>query len=343
MSKLLHLAEHRLLADSLIRYGIRRKLEARAKRCAAEQTPDAEIIQELQDRALAESTDRANEQHYEVPTAYFKYALGKRLKYSSAYWPTGCNSLDEAEEYMLERSCQHAQLWDGQEILELGCGWGSLTLYMAEHYPNSKITAISNSHSQREYIMAEAKLRGFNNVNVQTVDINDFNPSKQFDRVVSVEMFEHVRNHQALFGRLANWLKDDARVFIHVFAHKSQAYLFEPEGDGKERDWMAEYFFTGGIMPSVTLLPHAAEGHLELLKQWEINGTHYSKTLEAWLNKQDANEKAIRNIFKECYGPKGTSLWIQRWRMFYMACSELFAFDKGNEWVVMHYCFGKAE
>jgi cyclopropane-fatty-acyl-phospholipid synthase len=206
---------------------------------------------------------------------------------------------------------------------------------MAAHYPESKITSISNSHSQRAFIESQAKERGLSNLTVITCDINAFQPEGHFDRIVSVEMFEHLRNHRELLKRVHQWLKPDGKLFVHIFAHKTEAYLFEAKSS---KDWMSKYFFTGGIMPSADLLPTAAE-HLTLEESWPVNGTHYSKTLEAWLKKQDQNKNEVLAIFNECYGKKDAKLWAQRWRIFYMACSELFAFSGGNEWMVMHYRF----
>jgi cyclopropane-fatty-acyl-phospholipid synthase len=237
---------------------------------------------------------------------------------------------------MLKLTCERAKLVNGQAILELGCGWGSLSFWMAEHYPESTITSMSHSKTQKAWIDAEAKRRGLNNLEVITADINDFQASNTYDRIVSIEMFEHLRNHTLLFERLSNWLNPNGLIFAHVFAHKQATYLFEVE---HERDWMAQYFFTGGIMPSVELLPKAAKG-FNLVDQWMVNGMHYSKTLEAWLKKQDRHEKLIKEQFQKTYG-KDTPLWIQRWRIFYLACSELFAFKQGEEWFVMHYLFSK--
>jgi cyclopropane-fatty-acyl-phospholipid synthase len=241
---------------------------------------------------------------------------------------------------MLALSCERADLADGQRILELGCGWGSLSLWMAARYPASEIVAISNSQSQRAFIEAQASERGLKNIRVVTCDINDFQPEGDFDRVVSVEMFEHVRNHNQLLGRVANWLRPGGALFVHIFTHRSETYLFEARSS---KDWMSKYFFTGGIMPAVELLPTAARGHLEEAARWTVNGAHYSRTLEAWLAKQDANHAAVIDIFRECYGAKRAKLWARRWRIFYMACSELFAFNNGREWPVTHYRFVKPD
>lgn len=336
MNLAIQLAERRLLSDNLIRKGMRKLLAERLEQITAISRTNEDWIQALQTSAVAEDTDAANEQHYEIPAPYFRDVLGPHLKYSSGYWSESCNTLDTSEAKMLKISCERAELSDGQDILELGCGWGSLSLWMAKHYPKSSITSVSNSNSQREFITTQAKERGLNNLTVITCDINQFEPNKHFDRLVSVEMFEHVRNHRSLFKRIHQWLKDDGKIFIHIFAHRSQAYLFEANSS---KDWMSKYFFTGGIMPSIDLLPTAAEDFTEE-ERWEVNGVHYSKTLEAWLTKQDARETEVLKIFTTCYG-KDAKRWLQRWRMFYMACSELFAYNEGTEWFVMHYRFAK--
>lgn len=330
------LAERRLLPDSLIRWGIRNQLKQHSLFLANNPKSDQSWIEELSKGPIAECTDTSKEQHYEVPTEYFKSVLGTHLKYSSCFWNKATTSLEMAEANMLRLSCEHAELENGQSVLELGCGWGSLSLWMAEHYPESSITAMSHSKTQKAYIDSESKRRGLDNLKVITSDINDFDTSKRFDRIVSVEMFEHLRNHSLLFDRLNTWLKDDGRIFIHVFAHHKESYLFEVE---HERDWMAEHFFTGGMMPSINYLPSAAKPFKEL-NRWEINGAHYSKTLEAWLLKQDQEERIILKHFLNTYG-KDSKLWIQRWRIFYLACSELFAYNGGKEWPVMHYLFAK--
>ena len=330
------LAERRLLPDFLIRWGIRNQLKQHALLLSQNSKSDELWIEQLSKRPIAESTETSKEQHYEVPTDYFKTVLGKHLKYSSCYWDESTSTLEMAEANMLGQSCEHAHLENGQTILELGCGWGSFSLWMAEHYRESTITAMSHSKTQKAYIDSEIKRRGLNNLTVITSDINDFDTSERFDRIVSIEMFEHLRNHSLLFERLKTWLKDDGLIFVHIFAHHKESYLFEVE---HERDWMAEHFFTGGMMPSMDLLPKTAKGFKEL-NRWEINGVHYSKTLEAWLAKQDEDEDAIMEQFADTYG-KDAKLWIQRWRIFYLACSELFAYKGGKEWLVMHYLLAK--
>lgn len=338
MSIAIKLAERAILPDGAIRRGIRKLLSERLDSLKNSQKSDAEWVRELSTKPLAEQTDAANQQHYEIPAAYFQTVLGQHLKYSCGYWPEGIDTLDAAETAMLQLSCERAQLAAGQQVLELGCGWGSLSLWMAAQYPASEITSVSNSHSQRAYIEAQARARGLNNLRVITCDINDFQPEGQFDRVVSVEMFEHVRNHRKLLGRIKEWLKPGGKCFVHIFSNHQATYLFEAR---TAKDWMTRYFFSGGIMPSSNLLIEAAEGLLQCEEQWLVNGNHYSQTLEAWLEQQDAHRAAVLQTFRECYG-KNAKLWFQRWRIFYMACSELFAYNGGQEWPVMHYRFVKA-
>lgn len=336
MKLALFLAEHRLLPDRLIRTGIRRLLQQRQHSIARNPIPANEWVRAAAERPIAESTADANAQHYEIPAEYFQRVLGPHLKYSSGIWPEGCETLADSEAEMLRLSCQRAELADGQDILELGCGWGSLSLWMAQQYPNSRITSVSNSNSQRAYIEAQAQARGLKNLQVITCDINHFAPAAHsFDRLVSVEMFEHVRNHRKLFERIHNWLRPDGKIFIHIFVHKDQSYLFDAHSS---KDWMSKYFFTGGIMPAADLLPAAAQPLFETEASWPVNGVHYSRSLEAWLQQQDADEPAVMQALKSCYG-RDAKVWLQRWRMFYMACSELFAYNDGTEWYVMHYRF----
>lgn len=238
---------------------------------------------------------------------------------------------------MLALTCERAKLKQGQDILELGCGWGSFSLWMAEQFPECRITSVSNSNSQREFINERAKERRLTNLEVITCDINTFRPEGKFDRVVSVEMFEHVRNHRKLFQQIDGWLKPNGKCFVHIFSHQAHSYLFEARS---AKDWMSRYFFSGGIMPSSSLLTTAASDIFSCEEKWIVNGAHYSKTLEAWLEKQDANHDKVMQTFDACYG-RDAKLWFQRWRIFYMACSELFAYNDGTEWPVMHYRFAK--
>jgi len=339
MSIAIKLAERGLVSDSLIRNGIRRLLAERLRATEKADKSDADWIQTLEQTPLAVDTDAANEQHYEIPADYFRAVLGPHLKYSCGYWPDGCEALDDAEAAMLQLTCERAELADGQQILELGCGWGSLSLWMAEHYPKSSIVAVSNSKSQRAYIESQAAGRGLGNLKVVTCDINAFQPDARFDRVVSVEMFEHVRNHRQLLGRIGEWLREGGKLFVHIFTHCKHTYLFEAQSS---KDWMSRFFFTGGIMPSVELLPLAATD-LKEESRWSVNGAHYSRTLEAWLARQDAQAELVLEVFRQCYGAGQAKLWAQRWRIFYMACSELFAYNDGREWPVTHYRFVKPE
>ncbi len=295
-----------------------------------------ELIESLARSAIALETDAANEQHYEVPTDFYLQTLGARLKYSSALWPEGIDSLDEAEVAMLKASCEHARLKDGQQVLELGCGWGSLTLWMAAEYPASRITAVSNSASQRRYIESRALELGLHNIKVITCDVNELELDQRFDRVVSVEMFEHVRNYRVLLERIAGWLEDDGYLFVHIFCHQFLAYPFETEGQG---NWMGRYFFTGGLMPAADTLLHFQ--HDVLLESRRLySGRHYARTARAWLDNLDARRGQVEAILAGQHGDQAR-VWTQRWRMFFMACEELFAYDHGNAWMVAHYRFKK--
>jgi cyclopropane-fatty-acyl-phospholipid synthase len=338
---LLKLAENGTIPDFLIRKGIRKLCQQRLldeginDLSQADQRYNA-LIQQLKESPIAIETKAANEQHYELPTAFFKLCLGSRLKYSSAYYPTGNESLDEAELHMLKLYSKRANLIDGQHILELGCGWGSLTLWMAEQYPNSPITAVSNSATQREHINAQCQARGFHNVTVITQDVNilDF-PDNQFDRCVSVEMFEHMRNYKTLLSSISRWLKPEGKLFVHIFVHRFLMYPFETSG---EDNWMGKYFFTGGLMPSADTLLHFSE-QLTIAQRWLVPGRHYAQTSNHWLENQDKNHDKVLDILQEVYGKDDAPIWAQRWRMFWMACAELFAFNNGNEWFVAHYLF----
>jgi cyclopropane-fatty-acyl-phospholipid synthase len=283
--------------------------------------------------------EAANRQHYEVPAAFFVPVLGRRLKYSCAWWPPHVRTLDAAEEAMLALTCERAALQDGMEILELGCGWGSLTLWMAERFPGSRILAVSNSHSQRAFIDGRARERGLRNVTTLTCDMNDFESAERFDRVVSVEMFEHLRNYELLLGRIADWLRPNGRLFVHVFAHRYHAYPFEDKG---RADWMARHFFTGGLMPSEDLLLHF-QRDLVLEQRWRVSGTHYERTSNAWLENLDAHRAALLPVLAQAYGRGSEDLWLQRWRIFFLACAEMFGFRGGDEWGVAHYRFAPRE
>ena len=341
ISKLIELAEKGIIPDYFIRQGIVRNCENRLNNENVSNTEKVSSkkqswIQQMKESPIALVPEKANEQHYEVPPAFFENVLGKHLKYSSGYWPDGVNSLDESEESMLELSFERAQLADGDSILELGCGWGSLTCYMASKLPNSKITAVSNSKDQKEHILNRCKNQGLDNIEVITADMNDFETENKYDRVVSIEMFEHMRNYKKLLSKISSWLNDDGKLFIHIFTHQSVVYPFENQG---EADWMAREFFSGGMMPSHDLLLHFQDD-LIIDDVWSMSGTHYEKTSLAWVNKMDANKDSIMKIFLKTYGDDA-KLWFQRWRIFFMSCEKLFGYNNGSEWGVSHYRFNK--
>jgi cyclopropane-fatty-acyl-phospholipid synthase len=329
------LLEKNLLPDAAVRVGIRRLL---AQRIREESThyDRAAYVADLKQRPLAEQTAAANEQHYEVPTRFYQLCLGRRLKYSGCLYPTGHETLDQAEEAMLALYAERAQLIDGQDILELGCGWGSLALYNAERFPRSRITAVSNSRTQKLFIDAEAQRRGLKNLQVITADINGFDTAPgQFDRVVSVEMFEHLKNYDRLFANIARWLRPTGLLFVHIFTHHRLSYHFVARDAS---DWMSRYFFTGGQMPAHDLLPQFQD-RLQLVSDWKVNGTHYQRTAEHWLQNMDAHRAEILPIFAETYGADQQTKWWAYWRVFYMACAELWGYRGGEEWLVSHYLF----
>jgi cyclopropane-fatty-acyl-phospholipid synthase len=329
--------EKDLVPDFLIRIGIRRMLVGRLK---DEQQADrkARFIEELKHSPVAIETDAANKQHYEVPAEFYRAVLGPRLKYSSGLWPEGVNTLEASELAMLDLTAERARLEDGQDVLELGCGWGSLSLYLAERFPHSRITAVSNSRSQKEYIDGEAERRGLGNLRIITANMRDFYIDARFDRVVSVEMFEHMRNYAELLRRVASWMKPDALLFVHIFTHSRFAYPFEVRD---ESDWMAKHFFTGGQMPSDDLLLQFPDD-VRIVDHWRLNGSHYQKTSEAWLQKMDRNREEVKALFARVYGEHQATRWVVRWRVFFMSCAELFGYEGGEEWLVSHYLFRRA-
>lgn len=333
-------AERGWVPDWMIRIAIRellrRRLIAQSARIPEQSACNHQrLMRELAGAPIAIDTDAANEQHYEVPAAFFKAVLGPHLKYSSGLWADGTHTLAESEAAMLEATCAFAGLADGQDVLELGCGWGSLSLWMAKHYPDSRITAVSNSNSQREFIEQQAAERGLGNLRVITCDVNALSlESNAFDRVVSVEMFEHVRNYAQLMQRISDWLRPDGALFVHHFCHRFLAYPFVTAGHG---DWMARYFFTGGLMPSADTLLHFQKD-LVIDGRHLYSGRHYARTLRAWLDQMDASRAQVMPILKQAYGDEA-KLWWQRWRMFFMACEELFNYQQGNAWLVGHYRF----
>jgi cyclopropane-fatty-acyl-phospholipid synthase len=337
------LIESGLLPDVLLRWGIRRICAARLREeaaggIAAQQERRRLLLAQLDAGPIAICTDSANAQHYEVPAEFFQQVLGRHVKYSCGYWPPGVRTLDESEEAMLSLTAGRARIAGGQHILELGCGWGSLTLYLAERFPACRITAVSNSRSQKEFIDARARQRGVENVQVITADMNTFDPGGQFDRVVSVEMFEHMRNYRELLARIARWMRPGALLFVHTFAHTRFTYAYEVRGSD---DWMARHFFTGGMMPSEDLLP-AIDRDVRCIERWRLDGTHYQRTAEAWLARMDAAAHLLRPVLARTYGEANLQTWWTRWRLFFLACAELWGYRRGSEWIVSHYLFEAA-
>ena len=342
MSLAIQLAEAGKLPDVLVRKGIRqlvdkRLQEIKADNCETGMADLTAFIKAMNAANIAQVPELANAQHYEVPAEFFHLCLGAQRKYSSCFWMQDTQNLDEAEVLALMQTCDHGDIQNGQHILELGCGWGSLSLWMAERYPKSTITGVSNSNSQREYIMAAAKARGLSNLTIITADMNNFEAPSTYDRIVSVEMFEHMRNWQVLYGKVANWLKPKGKFFKHIFVHRNTPYLFEVQADD---DWMSQFFFSGGMMPSDDLPLHF-QNNLKLTQRWRWDGSHYEKTANAWLQNMDENAKQITPILAATYGENNTEMWRNRWRMFYMACAELFGYNNGQEWWVTHYLFEK--
>ena len=342
ISLLIKLSEKQLIPDFAIRYGIRTLLKKRLDSLVSN-NPETNIqdkidfIHKMNSSKIALVPELANKQHYEIPANFYKYCLGRHRKYSSCYWEDNTKNLDEAELLSLKLTTQHAKLTNGQNILELGCGWGSLTLWMAKKFPKSKITAVSNSSSQKTHILEQAKKRNLNNISIITEDMNKFNPKTRYDRIVSVEMIEHMRNHRKLFKKINTWLKPGGLFFMHIFVHKTQPYLFEVQD---EDDWMSQYFFSGGMMPSEDL-PLFFQEDLKIIDQWSWSGKQYEKTANAWLANIDSNKEKVMKTLEKIYGKDNSKKWFQRWRIFFMSCAELWGYRDGNEWKVVHYLFKK--
>ncbi len=323
------LAARGLAPDGLLRLGVRLALRRRLRMLERGAAP--ERMRRSRGGPVAVETEAANRQHYEVPTEFFRLVLGPRLKYSSAFWPNGDSSLAQAEDAMLELTAERAQLANGQRVLDLGSGWGAFSIWAAERYPSASFTALSNSRTQREFIATRAAELGLSNLQVVAGNAARLELSGRFDRIVSIEMLEHVRNHEPLLATLVNALAPGGRIFVHVFSHRRHAYTFEPE-DG----WMARWFFSGGTMPNLELFDERAPA-VRTVDRQVVNGRHYSRTLRAWLRNLDRRRGAVRELFRSVYGDGSADLWIARWRLFFIACEELFAYRGGREWVVAHH------
>jgi cyclopropane-fatty-acyl-phospholipid synthase len=335
-------AERGRVPDRLLKVGIDQLVRLRLREEAARdaRTPGGFVhafVDELRRSPIALVPDAANAQHYEVPPQFFVEVLGRHLKYSCGLWGEGVFTLDDSEAAMLALTCQRAGLDDGQQVLELGCGWGSLSLWMAARYPRSRILAVSNSAPQRAFIERQAATRGLTNLEILTADINGFSTERRFDRVVSVEMFEHLRNYELLLGRIASWLVPGGTVFVHVFSHRHYAYPFEDQGP---QDWMARNFFSGGLMPSDDLLLHF-QRDVVLEERWRLDGTHYQRTAEAWLERLDGRRDVVIGLFAKEHGPAEAERWYHRWRLFFLGVSGMFGFDDGRQWGVTHYRFAR--
>ena len=336
------LTESGYVPDSLIRHGIRKLLRQRLDDISAGDLEKVGVamsafIDAMNSSNIALMPEMANEQHYEVPPEFYAHVLGPHRKYSCCYWPTDELDLEGAEQAGLQQTCEHAEIVDGMRLLELGCGWGSLTLWVASRYPNCQITAVSNSASQGQHIKAQAERLGLANVQAATADMNEFDTVGSFDRVISVEMFEHMRNYRELFKRINGWLQPGGKFFMHIFVHKNVPYLFE---DRDSSDWMSRYFFSGGMMPSDDL-PLFFQHDLNIEKRWRWNGRHYQRTAEAWLKNLDSHRDAVWPVLERTYGRDFAKMWFMRWRMFFLAVAELFGYRDGSEWFVSHYLFNK--
>ncbi len=338
------LIERNLLPDPVLRFGIRKLLRERLRETVVPDPVERQerlsrFIEELDKAPVAVETEAANEQHYELPAEFFVSVLGPRMKYSSGLWEHESATLSEAEEAMLELTCRRADLHDGQDILELGCGWGSLTLWMAERFPRSRIVAVSNSASQRRFIMDRAAGAGIANIEVLTHDMREFSIDRRFDRIVSVEMFEHMKNYRELFSRIAGWLRPGGCFFMHIFTHRNTPYHFVARDAS---DWMSRYFFSGGMMPSDPL-PLYFQDRLAIEEHWVVSGLHYRKTAEAWLENMRANRDSVMRVLAGTYGEAAATKWWAYWKVFFLACSELWGFRNGNEWFVSHYRFRRKD
>ena len=330
-----------LIPDSLLRRGVRNQGRQRLQMMKNTDLKQEYLtfLKQASSGKIAVHTDDANNQHYEVDSEFFQYCLGKNLKYSSCYWNDDTSSLDEAEDIMLDLYCKRAKIEDGMTILDVGCGWGSLSLYLAQKYPKSKITGVSNSNSQRKFIEKLGYERNLNNLNIVTKDINSFDTNKKFDRIISIEMFEHTKNSKILMDSINKWLAPDGLFFMHVFAHKYNPYYFDTE---QKNAWMAKYFFTGGMMPNHDLF-RDLESDLNYQKSWMLSGTHYEKTSNAWLEKMDSNKTKILELFRRNNSNSVAKKKFYFWRLFFIACAEIFGYNGGSEWIISHHLFKKSD
>tara|TARA_B100000886_G_scaffold185564_1_gene127313 strand:+ start:3944 stop:4966 length:1023 start_codon:yes stop_codon:yes gene_type:complete len=330
-----------LIPDSLLRRGVRNQGRQRLQMMKNTDLKQEYLtfLKQASSGKIAVHTDDANNQHYEVDSEFFQYCLGKNLKYSSCYWNDDTSSLDEAEDIMLDLYCKRAKIEDGMTILDVGCGWGSLSLYLAQKYPKSKITGVSNSNSQRKFIEKLGYERNLNNLNIVTKDINSFDTNKKFDRIISIEMFEHTKNSKILMDSINKWLAPDGLFFMHVFAHKYNPYYFDTE---QKNAWMAKYFFTGGMMPNHDLFKDL-ESDLNYQKSWMLSGTHYEKTSNAWLEKMDSNKTKILELFRRNNSNSVAKKKFYFWRLFFIACAEIFGYNGGSEWIISHHLFKKSD
>ena len=344
ISGALFLAERGHAPEALVRAGIRQLCRRRLTEVSSSNEYGREkrlesFINTMNQSDIALSPDMANQQHYELPHTFFEMILGSHRKYSCGYWEDDIYDLDCSEQRALQLTCEHADIRDGDQILELGCGWGSLTLWLARQYPASHITAISNSSSQKSYISDRAAELNLNNVEIITEDINHFLPASRFDRIVSVEMFEHLRNYGEMFQRISGWLRNEGRFFMHIFCNRDEPYLFIERGPS---DWMTRHFFYGGMMPSISL-PMNFQDALLLDNEWHWDGTHYERTANTWLRNLDEKKLQILPILETVYGNGNANQWFHRWRLFFIACAELFGMENGARWGVHHYRFNLAK
>jgi cyclopropane-fatty-acyl-phospholipid synthase len=321
-----------------VRWWLRRSHRQRyARSIDARSEEKRALIARLRQSPIAIRTPDPNWQHYEVPTAFFALVLGPWLKYSCCYWPGGVETLEAAEEAMLRLTCERAGLEDGMDVLDLGCGWGSLSLWIGRHYPRCRVMALSNSRTQRDYIEGRCREMGLAGVEAVTADVAEFDTGRRFDRVMSVEMFEHMKNYEVLMSNIAGWLRSGGRLFVHIFSHRAFAYEFDADDPDA---WMAQTFFAGGTMPSDDLLLHF-QRDLWLMDHWRVDGTHYRRTLRAWLDKLDAQQGAVRRVMADVYGAENATRWLVNWRLFFLVCEEVWGMCGGREYLVSHYLFQK--